>query len=1096
MIIETIGLFVAKELASYAISKKLDKIFTKPKTFEKRLARVIDAAIDEYQARSPIAESDGKYPFYQSRVFLEALLKIRLFGADAHDVDVPRLQETLRWHDKILRPTEKQLTDFLAIFEARRLADAELKKLALEENYREQIFRNTDKLDAILNILSRFHPGPAAIPKELTRVPRMPRQDIVGREADLAALRTALLNHQQTVLVNGMGGIGKTTLAMVYVDAFYGDYDHIAWLTVETDLEQAIAANYELLTNLRLLDIPPEHQFSACLNALRTLQSRRPLLLVLDNAAPNLARHFDALPKAPGCHVLATSRNAIAPFHTIPLDFLPEDEACRLFTRHAHRFSDADVRAIVKRVEYHTLTIEILARSAQKFRWSYDRVMDALPQDARTDIETRHSQYQKIERVKSYLVSICNLAGCSPQELHLLKQFLFLPNEWLDYGTLVKLAQADKLDWRDEFAATAVNLHERGLVQYDAAQDSYKMHPVLAEALAPQVTVAWDDIASLCESVSGLLAIDRTKDNPVEKFQYIPPGRAIVDRAGERFPNELAKLKNNLALVYKELGDYGRARDLLEAALAANIKHFGQGHPTVAKCQSNLALVCKDLGEYGRARDLLEAALAADLKHFGEDHPTVATRQSNLALVCQDLGDYGQARDLLEAALAADIKHFGDGHPNVAIDQSILAAVCQDLGEYERARDLLEAALAADIKHFGKEHPTVATHQSNLALVCQDLGDYGRARDLLEAALAANIKHFGEGHPNVATSQSNLALVCKDLGEYERARDLLEAALAADIKHFGEGHPTVAVDQSNLATVYKDLGNAERARDLLEAALAANIKHFGEGHPNVATSQSNLALVCKDLGEYERARDLLEAALDAAIKHFGEGHPTVAVDQSNLATVYKDLGNAERARDLLEAALDAAIKHFGEGHPTVATRQSNLALVCKDLGEYERARDLLEAALAADIKHFGEGHPTVAIAQSNLALVYQALGEYERARDLLEAALDAAIKHFGEGHPTVATRQSNLALVCQDLGDYERARDLLEAALDAAIKHFGEGHPTVAVDQSNLATVYRDLGDAERAVSLWRQAHATLLARLGEGHPYTKTVAAFLEDYK
>ncbi|MBK8501041.1 MAG: tetratricopeptide repeat protein [Saprospiraceae bacterium] len=81
------------------------------------------------------------------------------------------------------------------------------------------------------------------------------------------------------------------------------------------------------------------------------------------------------------------------------------------------------------------------------------------------------------------------------------------------------------------------------------------------------------------------------------------------------------------------------------------MQNFGKLHPNVAISQSNLALVYQDLGDYEKARDLLEGALKSALQNFGELHPNVAISQSNLAVVYQDLGDYEKARDLLEGAL-------------------------------------------------------------------------------------------------------------------------------------------------------------------------------------------------------------------------------------------------------------------------------------------------------------------------------------------------------------------------------------------------------------------------------------------------------------
>ena len=338
-------------------------------------------------------------------------------------------------------------------------------------------------------------------------------------------------------------------------------------------------------------------------------------------------------------------------------------------------------------------------------------------------------------------------------------------------------------------------------------------------------------------------------------------------------PGLMVTVLYNKAVFKKALGKYNEAKDLIVQALdiakANNIETI--------KNLKLLANVYSDLGEYEKARDLLQEALKSDLENFGEKHPQVATGKSNLANVYKVLGEYEKARDLLQEALKSDLDNFGGKHPTVAIKKSNLANIYLDLGEYEKARDLLQEALKSDLENFGGKHPKVATRKSNLANVYKGLGEFEKARDLLQEALKSDLEHFGEKHPKVATSQSNLANVYKALGEHEKARDLLEAALKSDLDNFGRKHPTVAIKKSNLALVYFDLGEYEKARDLLEEALKSDLENFVGKHPTVAISKSNLAFVYKALGENKKADDLGLSAYKIFENSLGKDHPNTKV---------------------------------------------------------------------------------------------------------------------------------------------------------------------------------------------------------------------------
>ena len=185
-------------------------------------------------------------------------------------------------------------------------------------------------------------------------------------------------------------------------------------------------------------------------------------LFILDNANNQLIDDFDKLPKAPNWHILVTSRERIVPFDIIELDFLPPDDAITLFKKYNNTLTDEQIRDIVKSVEYHTLAIEILAKSSKKQRWDVRKIKSALTLDAKADVSIQHSQHHKIDRIRTYLTDIFNLSHVTEHETYLLKHFINLPNEWIAFDFLQELLQIKKLDWQDDFPGTLENLYEKG----------------------------------------------------------------------------------------------------------------------------------------------------------------------------------------------------------------------------------------------------------------------------------------------------------------------------------------------------------------------------------------------------------------------------------------------------------------------------------------------------------------------------------------------------------------------------------------------------------------------------------------------------------
>jgi len=107
-------------------------------------------------------------------------------------------------------------------------------------------------------------------------------------------------------------------------------------------------------------------------------------------------------------------------------------------------------------------------------------------------------------------------------------------------------------------------------------------------------------------------------------FRWIPfaEGVLAVLSDAEHGHESVSGLANNLGVVYRNLGQYEKARDLLEAALESDLKNLGSLHPNVAVSQINLGAVFAATGEKQAAKPLFRQAYELLKNHLGEQHPS------------------------------------------------------------------------------------------------------------------------------------------------------------------------------------------------------------------------------------------------------------------------------------------------------------------------------------------------------------------------------------------------------------------------------------------------------------------------------------------
>lgn len=685
----------------------------------------------------------------------------------------------------------------------------------------------------------------------LSAYSRIDLDTLIGRKRDLYAIQLLLNTHRTALLVNGMGGIGKTTLAKYYLQRYESNYDHIVWVDVLPSRDQAggdvisaFVSEHNDILNLLELDLEPRmdelRQFKIGMRELKKLKGTN--LLIIDNAAERLMEAMRYFPQSENWHVLVTSRQRFKACKVYEVETLPQEEAIQLFLTYYPAAKGDDLLALLlQRIGYHTLAIELIAKTLAKHpRLTLTKLWERMDKEGlkaanRMKVEVDHPQFQKSIKANDCVKQLFDIAGLTEEEQMLLLQFAVMPSMLIPFNTLVELLGIEE-EREDDFIELLSDLVQKGWLRQ--GDNEYVCHQIIQEVVRQYITPTVDNCKTLLLSLTNILEIDDIKDNPVYKFQWLPYGDSLSKWMNED-KGEVAEFLGRLGIVLFHRGEYERSGALLEYALSIAEENYGKEDEKTSRFLNDLGLMYQYQGNYVEARDVYERALAIALKHLGSKHLAIAVNRLNLGTLLGNLGDYEGAKRELEQALALVIHNVGSDHPIAAVIHANLGLALRDLQDYEGAKKELELALSLAVRYFDSDDPRVMIAHSNLGLILRDLKDYKGARRELERALALGLHHLGSNHPSVAISRSNLGLVLLSLGDCEGAKRQTEEALLLEIHHLGFYHPNVATRYLNLAVIYVVKKELKHALEYFEKAYPILIQTFGENHPrtkNIATS--------------------------------------------------------------------------------------------------------------------------------------------------------------------------------------------------------------------------------------------------------------------
>jgi hypothetical protein len=209
---------------------------------------------------------------------------------------------------------------------------------------------------------------------------------------------------------------------------------------------------------------------------------------------------------------------------------------------------------------------------------------------------------------------------------------------------------------------------------------------------------------------------------------------AIVEAFADR-PLVEASIRNTLGSTYRYLGDYPRAIQQHERALALREAKLGVEHPDTLSSRNNLAAAYWSAGRTAEAIRLEEQNLKQREAKLGPEHPDTLTSRGSLAMAYLSVGRIAEAIRLFEQTLQQMEAKLGPEHPHTIQSRSNLAFAYDQAGEFAKAEPLCSAALDQMRKRYGTEDARTAGQMATLAANLLHQHKYADAKPLLRDCL-------------------------------------------------------------------------------------------------------------------------------------------------------------------------------------------------------------------------------------------------------------------------------------------------------------------------------------------------------------------------
>ena len=265
----------------------------------------------------------------------------------------------------------------------------------------------------------------------------------------------------------------------------------------------------------------------------------------------------------------------------------------------------------------------------------------------------------------------------------------------------------------------------------------------------------------------------------------------------------------------------------------------------------------KDQGKLKDAEEMYNQALAGYEKALGPDHMSTLDALDNLGSLYRDQDRLWEAEKISQRALSGREKALGLDHTSTLDTVNNLGLLYSKQGRLKEAEEMYQRALAGKEKTLGPDHTSTLQTVNNLGLLYSDLGKLNEAEEMYQQALAGREKALGPDHTSTLQTLNNLGLLYADQGKLQEAEEMYQQALAGTEKALGPDHTSTLNTVNNLGRLYADQGKLQEAEEMYQRALAGYEKALGPGHSKTRKVASNLNILKGHSTECPRKRDKL-----------------------------------------------------------------------------------------------------------------------------------------------------------------------------------------------------------------------------------------------
>lgn len=755
------------------------------------------------------------------------------------------------------------------------------KKMELDKEFIEDVFSQKD-IDSEETGLNQ-HIVPC---QKLNIIPSIRTEKSVLRIDILENLFNVFQNNKK-VAITGISGIGKTFLAKHFTEYYEGKFSNMVWLNCANGFPKAFSQE-KGIGLLGSLGLAKEYDsylgnekglMNLVIGHLAKIDGNN--LLVLDNLDERVSNYKDEIAfLSTNWNILGTSQRHLTSFENYIAPDFKKESLDLFYTFYTVEKDDDNLIRLLSAIEYHTLAIELLAKTADERNLSIIALVNRFTKKGinvveQIEIDAGHGFERgiNIENIEEYLNIIFDTSSLKEEQCKILLNIALMQEDSIPMELFeeVYLNNSSEEDIIDIFNYNLKTLVKKGWIKVD--NERIRLHGLVKSIIIKRFLHRNEFFDSTVKYLRKVLANSPEEDS-LEYIEYVTLAESLLENITEE-TEDIKYLTLETSTFYIELGLYEKAQKKEMIYYLNQLKKTENISDNAIEIIANLYTLSSISISQSKYEDSLQ--YSQELYSLFDDH----TKEKLYTSLIDSLNSFfneNKINNLLDfeskfsltpnTQIVDMILHAHSEVLMLKDENKELTAKIRDLESVILRRQeivsIFEKNISEQLLSSIKVYKGVLFH--NIALLCYiglyylELGEYDNAEALFKKALKIQEKIFiNKNHHYFSYIYCQLAAVHLKRENLEEAKHLLQKSKEICSK-LPSNHSSVSL-YIQCATIFEELVHKKNMAENLEKIIKSRFNILDEENQD-PEYYNELSSIYLEHEAYEKANQYIMKEID------------------------------------------------------------------------------------------------------------------------------------------------------------------------------------------------------------------------------------------